>query len=66
MKVRIKVQPTGLLNGYEWPEVGGEIDVPDVVGADLCASGAATPVAEKKAEKKAEKRPASKTGEEKR
>jgi hypothetical protein len=51
MKVRIKVQPSGLLNGAEWPEAGSEIDVPDVVGADLCSSGTAEPVAEKKADK---------------
>ena len=62
MKVRIKVQPTGLLNGREWPAAGEEIDVPDVVGADLCASGAAIPVAEKRAEK----RPAAKKTTEKR
>jgi hypothetical protein len=55
MKVRIKTQPSGLFNGQPWPEVGEEIDVPDVVGADLCDSGVATPVAEKA---KAEKRPA--------
>lgn len=60
MKVRIKVQPSGLLNGREWPEAGSEIDVPDVVGADLCSSGAAEPVAEKKA---AEKRPTAKRAE---
>lgn len=51
MKVRIKVQPSGLINGVEWPAAGGEIDVPDVVGADLCSSGAAEPVAEKRSEK---------------
>jgi hypothetical protein len=55
MKVRIKTQPSGLLNGQPWPEAGEEIDVPDVVGADLCAAGNAEPVAEKA---KAEKRPA--------
>lgn len=60
MKVRMKVQPTGLLNGRDWPEVGDEIEVPDVVGADLCASGAAVPVAAKKA---AEKRPSTDKGE---
>jgi hypothetical protein len=60
MKVRIKVQPSGLLNGVPWPAEGEEIDLPDVVAADLCASGAATPVAAKKA---AEKRPAADKGE---
>jgi hypothetical protein len=51
VKVRIKVQPSGLLNDRAWPEVGEEIDVPDVVGADLCSSGVAVPVAEKASEK---------------
>lgn len=60
MKVRIINQPTGLLNGQLWPEAGGTIDVPDVVGADLCASGAAEPVADAP---KAEKRPAAKKAE---
>lgn len=60
MKVRIKVQPSGLLNDRAWPEAGEEIDVPDVVGADLCGSGVAEPVAERA---KAEKRPAASKGE---
>lgn len=62
VKIRIKVQPSGLLNGRAWPEPGGEMEVPDVVGVDLCASGVAEPVAVRAAEKrpaadaKAEKR----------
>lgn len=60
MKVRIIIQPTGLLNGRAWPAEGETIDVPDVVGADLCTSGSAEPVA---AQPKAEKRPAAKKAE---
>jgi hypothetical protein len=52
MKVRIVAQPTGLLNGREWPTPGEELDVHDVVGADLCASGAAVPVVEDSTEKR--------------
>lgn len=62
MRVRILIQPTGLLNGRDWPDVGEEIDVPDVVGADLCAAKTAEPVA-KPAKKAAEKRPAATKGE---
>lgn len=60
MKVKIVNQPTGLLNGRAWPAAGETIDVPSVVGADLCASGVAEPVAEAT---KAEKRPAAKRAE---
>jgi len=31
MKVRIKVRPAGYINGQPWPEVGGFIDLPEVV-----------------------------------
>lgn len=57
MRVRILIQPTGLLNGREWPAVGEEIDLPDVVAADLCAAKHAEPIARPAAEA-AEKRPA--------
>ena len=60
MKVRIVNQPTGLLNGKEWPFVGEDLDVDDVVGADLCSVGIAEPV---KADDKSEKRPAAKRAE---
>lgn len=59
MKVRIVNQPTGLLNGREWPEVGGELEVSDEVGADICSSGIAKPVVEDRTEK----RPAAKRAE---
>jgi hypothetical protein len=46
-----------------WPAVGDEVNVPDVVGADLCASGAAEPVAEKKrVETRTAKKTAAKKG----
>lgn len=35
MEVRIKVRPSGTLNGHYWPEVGEVIDLPDVVAADM-------------------------------
>lgn len=44
MKIRIVNQPTGLLNGKPWPEPNDIMEVPDVVGSDLCASGAAEAV----------------------
>lgn len=50
MKVRVKVRPLGLLNGYPWPEVGESVDLPDAVAKDMVASGA---VEEAKAAKKA-------------
>lgn len=62
MKVRIVNRPTGLLNGRDWPEVGEVLEVEDVHGADMCASGIGEPVVEDKAEK----RPASKRSVEKR
>lgn len=60
MKIRMLKQPTGLLNGRPWADAGECMEVPDVVGADLCAAGAAEPVAVKKA---TEKRPAAKRAE---
>lgn len=46
MKIRMKVAISGTRDGSDWPAVGGEIVVPDAEGADLCAAGMATPVAE--------------------
>lgn len=60
MRVRIITQPTGLLNGREWPVAGEEFELPDVVGADACAAGWAEPAAVRKS---AEKRPAKKAAE---
>lgn len=45
MKVKMKVNVSGPRHdGHEWPRIGGEIDVPDWEGADLCGSGLAEPV----------------------
>ena len=33
-------------DGTPWPDVGGELDVSDDEGAQLCASGLAAPVAQ--------------------
>ena len=63
MKVRVKVQPSGLLNTQPWPEVGETVDLPDEIAEDMAKAGHVEIV---KAEKKTEKRPASRKGEEKR
>ncbi|MET7514068.1 hypothetical protein ABZS88_11410 [Streptomyces sp. NPDC005480] len=44
MKVRMKVQISGTRNGQEWPAKGGEVELPDDEGAQLCASGLAEPL----------------------
>lgn len=46
MKVKMKVAISGTRNGERWPGLGEVVEVSDVEGADLCASGAAEPVAE--------------------
>ncbi len=58
-KVRILVQPTGCINGAEWPEVGKTIDLPDVVADGMASDGSVEIV-------KVEKRPAATKGVEKR
>jgi hypothetical protein len=50
MKVRMKVGVSGTRNGEDWPGPGGELEVDDEEGAQLCASGLAEPVVEKKTE----------------
>lgn len=45
MKVRLTAHLSGLRNGEPWPALGGEVNVPDVEGAELCAAGLAVPVA---------------------
>lgn len=47
MKVKMKVQITGMRDGQRWPAIGGEIDLPDDEGAHACAQGWAEPVAQK-------------------
>lgn len=46
MKVRMLLSIAGTLDGVRYPPAGGEFDVPDVVGANLCSKGLAEPVAE--------------------
>jgi hypothetical protein len=55
VKVRLKFQITGTRNGVRWPAPGEVVDLPDVEGAKLCASGLATPVVEDKVEKPAKR-----------
>jgi hypothetical protein len=35
MKVRIKVRPTGYINGQSWPAVGETMDLPQVVAESM-------------------------------
>lgn len=45
MKIRMRVGVSGPRHdGSDWPRTGGEIDVPDWEGAELCASRLADPV----------------------
>ncbi len=46
MKVRMKVGISGTRNGQDWPPPGGELEVDDEEGAQLCAGGLAEPIAE--------------------
>lgn len=56
---RVKVRPSGLINGHDWPEVGGTLELPEAVAEDMAAAGWLEVV---KDEKKVEKRPASRKG----
>ena len=60
MKVRMKVQITGLRNNVRWPAPGAVVDLPDNEGAKLCASGLAVPVVEDEVEKAVPKQTAEK------
>jgi hypothetical protein len=44
VKVRIKGDISGSRNGAPWPKRGETLELPDDEGAQLCASGLATPV----------------------
>lgn len=57
MKIKMTMQPSGLLNGKTWPEVGEEIDVPDVVAVDLLNAGMAEAVESKPKTEKATAKP---------
>lgn len=46
MRIKMLVQVSGTRNGAgEWPRIGEELNVSDVEGIELCASGMAEPVA---------------------
>ena len=53
MRVKMRDKISGTRNGVEWPDPGGEIDLPDAEAAKYCANGLATPVASKGKEEKA-------------
>lgn len=44
MRVRMKTHITGYRDGVEWPQVGGELDLPDPEAADMIANGYAEEV----------------------
>jgi hypothetical protein len=50
MKIKMKVGLSGSLDGAPYPPRGGVWEVDDVAGAQLCAKGMATPVADKDAD----------------
>jgi hypothetical protein len=47
MKIQMKVVMSGTRNGESWPLPGGELEVPDEEGANMCANGLAIPVSRK-------------------
>lgn len=51
MRVRMKVDVSGVRDGQPWPPRGETVEVGDQEGADLCAAGMAEPVAEDQVEK---------------
>lgn len=65
-KVKILVQPSGLINGVEWPEAGETIDVPEVVAVSMAEAGHVEIVKPAAKTEKVEKRPASTEAVEKR
>lgn len=44
MKVEMKVQLSGTVNGLDYPQRGGVLETTDEHGAELCAAGLAVPV----------------------
>ena len=57
MKVRMKTQVLGNLDGVRWPAPGSEVDLPERVARHEIAAGRAEPVAELE-RARAETRPA--------
>ena len=48
MKIKMKYQVSGTRDGQDWPAIGEELTVPDEEGAELCASGIAEPVTDRR------------------
>jgi hypothetical protein len=38
-KYEVRVQISGTRNGEDWPNIGGQIDLPEVEAADYLAAG---------------------------
>jgi hypothetical protein len=53
----MKISQSGTVDGLTLPPAGSETDVPDALGAELCASGIAEPVAAPEPEKATAPRP---------
>lgn len=47
MRIRMSLQLTGTRDGVRWPPPGGEVDLPSVEAAKLCAAGYAEPMADR-------------------
>ncbi len=60
MKVRMKTQVLGNLDGVRWPAPGSEIDLPERIALHEIAAGRADVVGETE-QSRAEKRPAKRT-----
>lgn len=59
MKVRMTAWIPGTRPGGAWPPPGGEVEVSDLEGAELCASGVAVPVKKRAPAKRARRKPRS-------
>lgn len=44
MKVRLKLEMSGMRHGVPWPAYGETLEVEDAEGAQLCRAGIAEPV----------------------
>jgi hypothetical protein len=67
-KYKVLVQPSGLINGVPWPEVGETVELDEAVADAMVGAGhlEAVKAEPKKTAEKVETRPAAKAGEEKR
>jgi hypothetical protein len=57
VRILMKISQSGTVDGLTLPPAGSETDVPDALGAELCASGIAEPVAAPEPEKATAPRP---------